>query len=82
MRDYVSEVGRSLARRIQRVGWLVVVCLWVVALWIGGGCVTMQASSWGKSGGGFVRLFGDAGPQKPFGPETVSQWMAQPRPQP
>lgn len=63
------------------------VALWFAVLVLAavgslGGCIAMNAHYWGKSGGGFVRVFGDAGPQKPFGPGTVSEWMAQPRPQP
>ncbi len=62
---------------------------WVLAVWwavaIGaaaGGCTAMSGSYWGPSGGGFVRVFGDAGPAKSHEPATVSEWMAQPRPQP
>ncbi|MCS7306148.1 MAG: hypothetical protein NZ602_13710 [Thermoguttaceae bacterium] len=46
------------------------------------GCTAFSASYWGKSGGGFVRLFGDTVPPQPSRPATVSEWMAQPRPQP
>lgn len=46
------------------------------------GCAGMSARWWDKSGGGFVRIFGDSGPGNSPGPATVSEWMGQPRPQP
>jgi len=77
-----SEGRRLTAAWMKRWFWRVALWVCLGGLGISGGCVAMNASHWGPSGGGFVRLFGDAGPQKPFGPDTVSQWMAQPRPQP
>ncbi|HPP53485.1 MAG TPA: hypothetical protein PK777_11075 [Thermoguttaceae bacterium] len=76
------EGGQKTAGQIPRYVSLLGVCLLVGCLGVGGGCTAMSANYWGRSGGGFIRLFGDAGPAKPSGPTTVSEWMGQPRPQP